>query len=195
MDMGGNDEDTKATDEHQDDRDIGRQLENEPPHFTITNTVNTGIRMTLKSQLDSPSLSFDNNGTLTENLEFEFSHLARTTPVSERQAQHLVEELPVVIISDVANSVTLAGTGEGYRKGATMDAMYEYYFELLNFYNLYIHFGHHFTGYHMWLLLFMEPELKKCKEEEYQCNVDVCCLTVSGLKKWNNMGVKFMPNH
>lgn len=34
------------------------------------------------------------------------------------------------------------------------------------------------------LLLFMEPELKEeCEEEEYQCNVDACCLTVSGLKK------------
>ncbi|KAJ4465318.1 hypothetical protein C8R41DRAFT_926591 [Lentinula lateritia] len=81
MDTGGGDEDIEVMDERQDDLDAGRQLQNEAPRFTITNTVNAGIRTTSKSKLHNPSLSFDDNSTLTKNLEFEFSPLARTTPV------------------------------------------------------------------------------------------------------------------
>ncbi|KAJ3807101.1 hypothetical protein F5876DRAFT_80040 [Lentinula aff. lateritia] len=70
----------KEDQEDDDDMDTGggRQLENEAPRFTITNTVNAGIKTTSKSKLDNPSLSFDDNSTLTENLKFEFSPLART---------------------------------------------------------------------------------------------------------------------
>ncbi|GAW02626.1 hypothetical protein LENED_004291 [Lentinula edodes] len=184
MDTGGDDEDTEAMDERQDDLDAGRQLENEAPRFTITNTVNAGIRTTLKSKSDSPSLSFDDNGTLTENLEFEFSPLARSTP------------LPVVVISDVANSVTLAEVQE---KPVEKEPQWMPRTNIVL--NRYTSTTRTFTlGKNSQnddvkgvislaikrgcLLLFMEPELKEeCEEEEYQCNVDACCLTVSGLKK------------
>ncbi|KAJ3859073.1 hypothetical protein EV359DRAFT_68476 [Lentinula novae-zelandiae] len=196
MDTGGGDEDIEVMDECQDDLDAGRQLQNEAPRFTITNTVNAGIRTTSKSKLDNPSLSFDDNSTLTENLEFEFSPLARTTPVSGRQAQRLVEELPVVVISDMANSVTLAEVQE---KHVEKEPQWMPHTNIIL--NRYTSTTRTFTlGKNSQnddvkgvislaikcgcLLLFMEPELKEeCEEEEYRRNVDACCLTVSGLKK------------